>query len=466
MLEEDRIELEKRIARMQRESRMGSSNVQPRQSRQGAGERPVRTGSGNRSGMARTGSGNRSGMVRTGSGDRSGMARTGSGDRSGMVRTGSGDRSGRPRQDSGSRQGQRRRPTDSAHTLTPQTRRKRPEQQILQPPSVERSERPVRRDASGRPSRPEGQRKKRILSSREKELLRKKRHRKWLMQRAAVVVAALIFLVFIIMLTAKGVSAVIKPADAKADLAESTETVTEEVTEAPVATPTEAATEYPVFEEPESYSVEAMKEKGIPEELIEFYEKYPETAPYAWFYPEKSKIDYKIDLTNEVTKGTIPYFCQWDDRWGYKEYGSSFMGINGCGPTCITMVYCGLTGKTDINPYDMAIYVRDRGYYIPGSGTVWDTMNVIPAEIGLTVIDVPFSADGIRETLRAGHPIICNVGPGDFTKVGHYILLAGVDDEGKIIVHDPNSPERTAKHWDVDVLISQIRNVWGYEYNE
>ena len=142
------------------------------------------------------------------------------------------------------------------------------------------------------------------------------------------------------------------------------------------------------------------------------------------------------------------------------------MGVNGCGPTCITMVYCGLTGKTDINPYDMAIYVRDRGYYIPGSGTVWDTFNVIPEEIGLSPYDVQFSADGIKQALREGHQIICNVGPGDFTQVGHYILLAGVDDEDKIIVHDPNSPERTAKHWDVDVLISQIRNVWGYSYNE
>ena len=355
---------------------------------------------------------------------------------------------------------------DSAHTLTPQTRKRRPEQQILQPPSVDRK--PVT-DNSNRVRRPDGstgQRKKRILSNREKELIRKKRRRKWLIERAAVVVIALIILVFIIMLMAKGLSNIIKPADKESKKESVTEEVTEEVTEAPVATPDEAATEYPVFPEPESYSVEAMKEKGIPDELIEFYEKYPEVAPYAWFYPEKSGIDYKIDLTDEVTKGTIPYFCQWDERWGYKEFGSSFMGVNGCGPTCITMVYCGLTGKTDINPYEMAIYVRDRGYYVPGSGTVWDTMNVIPAEIGLTVIDVPFSADGIRETLKAGHPIICNVGPGDFTQVGHYILLAGVDDAGDIIVHDPNSPERTSKHWDVDVLISQIRNLWGYEYTE
>ena len=431
MLEEDRIELEKRIARMQKEGRVNSRNVQRG------------TGAGNRSVQSGAGTSGRSTGRGTSAGNRS-------------VRSGAGT-SGRSRE---------RRPVDSAHTLTPQTRKRRPEQQILQPPSVDRK--PVT-DNSNRVRRPDGstgQRKKRILSNREKELIRKKRRRKWLIERAAVVVIALIILVFIIMLMAKGLSNIIKPADKESKKESVTGEVTEEVTEAPVATPDEAATEYPVFPEPESYSVEAMKEKGIPDELIEFYEKYPEVAPYAWFYPEKSGIDYKIDLTDEVTKGTIPYFCQWDERWGYKEFGSSFMGVNGCGPTCITMVYCGLTGKTDINPYEMAIYVRDRGYYVPGSGTVWDTMNVIPAEIGLTVIDVPFSADGIRETLKAGHPIICNVGPGDFTQVGHYILLAGVDDEGKIIVHDPNSPERTSKHWDVEVLISQIRNLWGYEYTE
>ncbi len=417
--------------------------------------------------------------------------------------------------------------TDSARTIRPDARSyaQRPEKQLVEPPSYIREDRAPssgqkkkRPDGQKRPSgqrtrdgqRPAGQRPRdgqrpagsqrtrdgqrpvrsqqqvrgqrprngersegpRPETSRKKSLeaARKRKRRKqiWMMQRVGVVlgvVLALVLFFWMVTLIGKAIGkSIAENKKAKEAATATTEAVvTEAATEATV---TDADPRYPVFEEPAEYSSDAMRERGVPEELIEFYEKYPEVAPYAWFFPEKHEIDYDMDISKEVTKGTIPYFCQWDDRWGYKDYGSSYMGVNGCGPTCITMVYSGLTGKTYYTPYDMAIYVRDRGYYVPGSGTVWATMETIPPELGLTVLNVQFDAEGIRSTLRDGHPIICNVGPGDFTKVGHYILLAGVDDEGKIIVHDPNSPERTAKHWDVDVLIPQIRNLWGYSYQE
>jgi hypothetical protein len=57
------------------------------------------------------------------------------------------------------------------------------------------------------------------------------------------------------------------------------------------------------------------------------------------------------------------------------------------------------------------------------------------------------------------------MGAGDFTKAGHFIVLTGIDDEGKIVVNDPNSPNNSSKHWDIDTLISQMRNVWKYSYS-
>ena len=371
-------------------------------------------------------------------------------------RAGSGQR---PRD--GQRAGNSQRPRDGQRAGNSQRLREG------QRPRTEETTRDGRRQAG---PRPETSRKKSL------EAARRRKHRKqiWMMQRIGVIlglILALILFFWMITLIGKGIGrSIAEKRKAKETAASATE---EQVTEAATEVATEgdaaaagADSKYPTFEEPAEYSSTAMREKGVPEDLIEFYEKYPEVAPYAWFFPEKSVIDYDMDISKEVTKGTIPYFCQWDDRWGYKEFGSSYMGVNGCGPTCITMVYSGLTGKTDYTPYDMALYVRDRGYYVPGSGTVWATMEAIPPELGLTVENVQFDAEGIRSKLREGHPIICNVGPGDFTKVGHYILLAGVDDDGNIIVHDPNSPKRTAKHWDVDVLIAQIRNLWSYSYQE
>jgi hypothetical protein len=52
--------------------------------------------------------------------------------------------------------------------------------------------------------------------------------------------------------------------------------------------------------------------------------------------------------------------------------------------------------------------------------------------------------------------------PGDFTKTGHFIVLTGIDSNGKIIVNDPNSPKNSNKHWDVNTLVSQMKGVWKY----
>ena len=52
----------------------------------------------------------------------------------------------------------------------------------------------------------------------------------------------------------------------------------------------------------------------------------------------------------------------------------------------------------------------------------------------------------------------------DSTTSGHFLVLTGVDDSGKILLKDPNSRIRTEKAWDVEDLMAQIRNLWAYSY--
>lgn len=55
------------------------------------------------------------------------------------------------------------------------------------------------------------------------------------------------------------------------------------------------------------------------------------------------------------------------------------------------------------------------------------------------------------------------MGPGEFTSEGHFIVLAGIDENGKIIVNDSNSKINSSKKWDIDVFMKETKNLWSFE---
>ena len=66
----------------------------------------------------------------------------------------------------------------------------------------------------------------------------------------------------------------------------------------------------------------------------------------------------------------------------------------------------------------------------------------------------------IIDNLKAGNPIICVMGKGDFTSTGHFIVMRKYEN-GKIWVNDPNSYENSEKGWEYDRIKSQIKNLWA-----
>lgn len=210
-------------------------------------------------------------------------------------------------------------------------------------------------------------------------------------------------------------------------------------------------------------SYETAMHEQLPDSLIEFEQKYPEATDFVENYHKYKNKSFDLDVSHEVRKDNIPLFIQWDKRWGYKTYGSNFLGVNGCGPTSLPMVICGLTGKATWNPYKVAQFSQKQGYYIRGQGTSWDLMTAGAKKLGLTSTEGTINNDYIRQNLTSSTPMICSMLPGDFTYSGHFIVLTGIDSEGRVVVNDPNSPKNSEKHWDMDRLLPQIRHIWKFE---
>lgn len=199
-----------------------------------------------------------------------------------------------------------------------------------------------------------------------------------------------------------------------------------------------------------------------PESVRSKVDTCPEALEWAaeFYYLWDKVVD--DDITADVVDGEYPMFIQWDQRWGYRLYGNNYMANNGCGPTALSIVYAGLTGKSDVTPHDLAVYSINNGLYVPTVGTRWDMMLYGGEYLGLKVEALNMDWDKAKAALQAGKPLICKVGPGDFTTGGHFIVVTSIDENDQVTVRDPNSKLRSEELWDFDRVTSQTDYAWAY----
>lgn len=213
-------------------------------------------------------------------------------------------------------------------------------------------------------------------------------------------------------------------------------------------------------------TVKAFAEsKGIsygeyPQSLIDLYERNPETKEFVLNYPFRENLE--IDLSAYAGGQTVPLFLQWNPMWGYEKYGSGYIAITGCGPTCLAMVGYYYTEDSNMNPCQIARFAEKNGYYESGYGSSWKLVSEGSEALGLKATEIPLVKKKMVDALKAGKPIICAMGAGDFTTSGHYIVLRGVVD-GAFQVNDPNSMVNSEKLWSYEQIESQIRNLWVME---
>lgn len=198
---------------------------------------------------------------------------------------------------------------------------------------------------------------------------------------------------------------------------------------------------------------------ALPEELQELWEKNEEARPFVEGYEENKDKTFTVDLSEYADCDSVPLLMQWDERWGYQAYAGGLVGNTGCGPTCLSMAAIYLTGDTSLDPGAVADFATENGYSVDGSGSAWTLISQGAKSLGMGVRELPLDEGRMRDELQAGRPIICVLGPGDFTDNGHFIVLTGYSD-GMFSVNDPNSRTRSGQLWSYDQLKGQIRNLW------
>lgn len=213
----------------------------------------------------------------------------------------------------------------------------------------------------------------------------------------------------------------------------------------------------------EEYAWELQHEDLFTDGKVEFSQGNEDLIHFLYCYA--NDITPEVDdrsLTDEELQGGIPYLYQWDDRWGYLTYGTSNIGLAGCGPTSLSMVIVGLTGNENATPQNVALYAEENGYYVGDEGTSWALFTTGCSEWGLTEYDISLDEASIDAALEKGDPIICSQGPGYFTNFGHIMVLTGVDENGNIEVHDPNNRANSSRTFTYDEIAASMRAAWAY----
>lgn len=146
----------------------------------------------------------------------------------------------------------------------------------------------------------------------------------------------------------------------------------------------------------------------------------------------------------------VPLYFQTD--YPNEVYGEGTVASNGCSAACLAMMATYLTGREYL-PDEIARYFGDSA-----------ENNIARLENGSQVMKLPYvQAVNWHDTisaLKAGKVVVALMGSRSlFTNSQHFIILTGLNSEGKIMVNDSYEPNYDK--WDIK---NGLRN--GFEEND
>ena len=191
--------------------------------------------------------------------------------------------------------------------------------------------------------------------------------------------------------------------------------------------------------------------KNIKEEIAE--EDAPDGRDTGNTFIPKVYNDTRLSMKNhkEYIAGYI-YFNQGDGAWNQNGY---CIAKAGCGPTSMAVVITSLTGKW-VTPLDTAIWGYQHGFY-SREGSAHEMIPAMAAAYGLRCQGAGTDYQAIKKALKAGKPVVCLMGPGYFTRGGHFMVLVAIDNNDCVTVADVGSRTRSAYKYRLADVIAQSK---------
>lgn len=172
---------------------------------------------------------------------------------------------------------------------------------------------------------------------------------------------------------------------------------------------------------------------------------------------------YKDDIQMSENEMNIPQMYQHTGAWSNHPYGNGTIKSSGCALVCLAMVTSYLQDNIT-TPLDIVEFTGNK-YYQSGAGSTWSIFPAVASHYGFNCTNLGKGSNAIINALESGHPVIASMGPGTFTKGGHFIVLKGITEDGRILVNDPNDSNRknhNNREFSMNLILAEGKNFWSF----
>ena len=168
-------------------------------------------------------------------------------------------------------------------------------------------------------------------------------------------------------------------------------------------------------------------------------------------------------------------YLQTDPKWCSLDYSApgekTTIAASGCGPTAMAMVLA-TWADPSVTPKTECAWALAHGYKAPHQGTYYGYFEPAGARYGLRVTRLNYTslygkstsayhAQG-KDALDRGELVIACMGPGNWTRSGHYVLVWKIEGD-TIYINDPASTKAARTKGSYSLFRQQVKYYWTIE---